>query len=184
MVLIQQRVSDQLAPKSNGVKEHTHYSLLFTNTVAKYSGATCNVILQKTLKDCLGNIALNSVNRMLYMYNQTVVTPKGQCSLPQTNDKNGKSYMASFMVLNGECTSLFGSETIQQMELIKAQFENILYVNGSPGMELACSKTKEEIQKEFANVFHGTGKLQGRYHLEINDNTVLLVHPPLRYLWH
>jgi hypothetical protein len=37
---------------------------------------------------------------------------------------------------------------------------------------------KEKVLKEFADVFEGTGKLQGKYHLELDENATLIVHPP------
>ena len=74
-----------------------------------------DVISQKTLEGCFKKIALTDVNRVLSMYNQTVVTPKGQCTIPLTNLKNGKLYKATFMVLAQECTPLLGSETIQEV---------------------------------------------------------------------
>lgn len=116
------------------------------------------------------------------MYNQTVVTPKGQCTVPLTNLKNGKHYKAAFMVLVQEYTPLLGSETIQDMELITVQFENILSVNGSTCREKMSFMTEEDLQKVFSDVFHCTGKLDGKYHLEINnnDNAVAVVHPPMQ----
>jgi hypothetical protein len=45
-------------------------------------------------------------------------------------------------------------------------YENIKVVKqGAPSEPLS----KEKVLKEFANVFEGTGKLQGKYHLELDE---------------
>lgn len=46
------------------------------------------------------------------------------------------------------------------MELIRVQFHNILCVNQSQAMEPGCLMTKEKIQEEFEDMFHGMGKLE------------------------
>ena len=52
-------------------------------------------------------------------------------------------------------------------------YENIKVVKqGAPSL------SKENVLKEFADVFEGTGKLQGKHHLELDENAIPTVHPP------
>ena len=61
------------------------------------------------------------------------------------------------------------------MDLIEVRFENILSLDlSSKGKPL----TKESLIAEFADVFNGTGKLHGPYHLEIEADAIPVVHPP------
>ena len=89
------------------------------------SGATCNIITQGLLDECLGKCELQTTTRVLTMYNRSTETPTGRCTIKVTNLKN-KSYETDFVVIaNNNCPPLLGRPSSQQMELIQAKHENI-----------------------------------------------------------
>jgi len=109
------------------------------------------------------------------MCNRTTVQPSGLCQLELCNTKNGKVYQVEFRALSQDCTPLLGSETTQEMDLIQVRFENILSLDLSSEDK---PLTKESPIAKFPDVFNGTGKLHGPYHLEIEADAVPVVHPP------
>ena len=139
------------------------------------SGASCNVISAKTLEKCIGKVVLRSTTRMLAMHNKTTVQPLGLCQVELRNSKNGKWYEAKFTVLKEECTPLLGSETIQQMNLIQVRFENILSLETETGK---IPLSKDSLLSKYPDVFEGTGKFEGSYHLEIEPDSTPVVHSP------
>lgn len=44
-------------------------------------------------------------------------------------------------------------------------------------------ETKELLIAKFPDVFEGTGQVEGPYHLEIEPDTVTVVHPPRKFRW-
>ena len=68
------------------------------------SGASCNVISEETLKNCLGPVKLEQTKRVLSMYNQTTLKPLGRCTLELHNRKTDKSYCTEFVVLKEQST--------------------------------------------------------------------------------
>ena len=139
------------------------------------SGASCNVISAKTLENYLGEVELKKTTKRLSMYNRTTVQPLGLCQLELCNTKNGNVYQVEFTALRQDCTPLLGSETTQEMDLIQVRFENILSLDLSSEDK---PLTKESLIAKFPDVFNGTGKLHGSYHLEIEADAIPVVHPP------
>ena len=139
------------------------------------SGASCNVISAKTLENCSGEVELKKTTKRLSMYNRTTVQPLELCQLELCNTKNGNVYQVEFTALRQDCTPLLGSETTQEMDLIQVRFENILSLDLSSEDK---PLTKESLIAKFPDVFNGTGKLHGSYHLEIEADAIPVVHPP------
>ena len=124
------------------------------------------------------------------MYNNTTIKPIGKCKLKLVNPKNNEKFRAEFVVIkDGTLTPSLGNKAVQAMSLLTINYENIkaamslLTINyenikavrqGAPSEPLS----KEKVLKEFANVFEGTGKLQGKYHLELDENATPIVYPP------
>ena len=104
-----------------------------------------------------------------------MVEPIGQCTLNLKNEKTGQIYETEFVVLRDECTPLLGSETIQQMDLVKVQYENILSlsVKGT-----AVLLNKDTIIQQYPDVFQGTGKFKNKYHLTVDSDAVPVIHTP------
>ena len=94
-----------------------------------------------------------------------------QCDEP----KNNKSYQTEFVVLaNNNCTP---SPSSQQMDLIKVRHENILAVVQKEHTE---PLTTDMLMQQYRDIFSGTGKVDGKYHLEIHVDAFPVVHPPRR----
>ena len=64
---------------------------------------------------------------------------------------------------------------MQEMDLIRVRQHNAMLFNTSQ----ACF-TAEQLLKDYPDVFEGTGKLEGRYTLEVIDGATPVVHPPRR----
>jgi hypothetical protein len=86
-------------------------------------GATCNIIP----KAHLGNISdydITDSGRVLIMYNKATLKPLGHTQVRMVNPRNGKWYIAPFVVIEDDkATPLLGSRAIQQMGLVKVQYE-------------------------------------------------------------
>ena len=86
------------------------------------------------------------------MYNKTTVTLLGECTLELHNPKTHKMYQVDFVVVDGDrCMPILGSPTIQEMNLIKVQQHNILFIETNP-------VTQEVLLKDYPDIFQGTGK--------------------------
>ncbi|CAC5404988.1 unnamed protein product [Mytilus coruscus] len=110
------------------------------------------------------------------MYNYTTIKPIGKCILKLVNPKNNDKFKAEFVVVkNGTLTPLLGSKAVQAMNLATVNYENIKAVRQGA---LSKPLSKEIIMKENADIFEGTGKLQGKYHLELDNTANPVVHPP------
>ena len=141
------------------------------------SGATCNVMPLEVLEKSVGSCKLQETDKVLSMYNKSMVTPIGQCQLSLLNPKTSKSYKVEFVVIDALCVPLLGSRTAQEMGLIEVKYENIMAVNDKKSDPVL---TKESLVQEFPEVFVGTGKFDGKYTLEIDPTAKPIVHPPRR----
>ena len=65
------------------------------------------------------------------------------------------------------------------MELIQGKHENILAV-GQTERKNGALLTKDKLLQQYLDVFNGTGKIDGKYHLDIEDGAVPVVLPPRR----
>ena len=70
---------------------------------------------------------------------------------------------------------ILGSPTIQEMDFIKVQQHNILFIETNP-------VTQEVLLKDYPDIFQGTGKLEGQYNLEVREDVQPVIHPPRRVL--
>ncbi|CAC5412463.1 unnamed protein product [Mytilus coruscus] len=61
------------------------------------------------------------------------------------------------------------------MNLVTVNYENIKAVRQGA---LTKPLSKEIVMKEYADIFEGTGKLEGKYHLELDNTANPVVHPP------
>ncbi|VDI59164.1 Hypothetical predicted protein [Mytilus galloprovincialis] len=139
------------------------------------SGATCNIITARTLKELDIN-QLQKTSQILTMYNNTTIKPIGTCILKLVNPKNNDKFKAEFVVVkDGTLTPLLGSKAVQAMNLVTVNYENIKAVRQGA---LSKPLSKETVMKEYADIFEGTGKLQGKYHLELDNTANPVVHPP------
>ncbi|CAC5410787.1 unnamed protein product [Mytilus coruscus] len=88
------------------------------------SGATCNIITTRTLKELDIN-QLQKTSQILTMYNNTTIKPIGKCILKLVNPKNNDKFKAEFVVNDGTLTPLLGSKAVQAMNFVTVNYENI-----------------------------------------------------------
>ncbi|PIK38272.1 GagPol [Apostichopus japonicus] len=105
-------------------------------------------------------------NEVLSMYNKTTIKPLGRTKVKLVNPRNNKKYKAEFVILDGECTPLLGSKAVQYMNLVKVQYDNIYTVQKTQSGE----RTTETLLHKYKDIFEGTGKLKGEYHLDVDPN--------------
>ena len=86
-------------------------------------GASCNVIRRQ---DLVFTVVLEKTNQMLCLYNRSQLIPLSKCLVNMNNPKTGIKYKANFVVVDDASTSLLGARSIQQMDLVRIQHENIM----------------------------------------------------------
>ncbi|CAG2198015.1 unnamed protein product [Mytilus edulis] len=146
------------------------------------SGATCNIMNSNALKE-LGIKELKKTSQVVKMYNKTTIKPLGICQLKLINPKNDAKFKAEFIVVKDKTlTPLLGNKTVQAMNLMTIHYENIKSVQQgapmSPDAYTCKPIDKADVLKEYEDVFEGTGFLEGKYHLELNEHAQPVVHPP------
>ena len=156
---------------AHAVSNTVHATMLVQGQEVKFqldTGATCNIIPSKVLETMPTPQPTND----LKMYNGSTMKSKGKICIDVTNPKNNVTYQTEFVVINEDCVPLLGNRTLQDMQLMEWKDENILSV----GQYVPLSK--EQIFTEFPEVFHGTGKFEGKYHLVVDEGVEPVVHPP------
>lgn len=141
------------------------------------TGATCNVIRRKELLGTKYEKNITKTNQVLRMYNSSPLIPTGICYVQLTNPANGQKYNVRFVVVDEKDAdiNLLGSRAVQQMKLIQVNHRNIQtdthevqavgnqgpsqMVNDASvqGHQSKGALTKEEILKQYPDVFEGLG---------------------------
>lgn len=107
------------------------------------------------------------------MYNKSTIKPLGKINLKVTNIRNGTAYVTEFVVIKEDCMPLIGNKSLQHTELLNCRKENIIDVN-----QLSITPLKKQLLEEYPDVFDGVGRLEGKYHLVLDENVQREVHPP------
>ena len=90
-------------------------------------------------------------------------------------------YQAEFVIVDDDqLTLILGNPTIQRMDLVGVQHQNVIAVNTVVQCSSQCPLSKEEVLTKYPNVFQGTGKLHGQYKLEIEEDAKPVIHPSRR----
>lgn len=146
-------------------------------------GATVNVLSVNDYCNICGDAKLQKLRpalTKLVMYNKSETVPLGKVKLPIFNPKTGLSYGLDFMIVKESCAPLLGCPSIQEMNLITVNYENILGVNPeTKEFERFSKMSWNDIKHEYTDVFTGLGKFQGKLKLEI-DESVPPVQMPTR----
>ena len=94
-------------------------------------------------------------------------------------------YTVECVVVEDGFTPLLGTEAAQKMNLVTVQFQNILHPGSvsSDSTHLTekhsiNSLTEEEVLSEYADLFRGLGKIEGKLHLEVDEAVTPVVMPP------
>ena len=96
--------------------------------------------------------------------------------------KTGKKYNAEFVVVDDNYTPLIGARAAQQMGFIVVQHHNIQLESNNEVFTASQSSplTKEQVLTDFADIFKGLGKMEGKLHLEVNESVPPVIMPPRR----
>ena len=143
------------------------------------SGASCNVLPKKYLP---GAAEIQKTNNLLTAYNKQQILALGTARVSMRNPRTRKKYNAEFVVVDGNYTPLISARAAQQMSLLVVQHHNIQLVNNNEALTTAqsTSLTKEQVLTDFADIFKGLGRMEGKLHLEVDDSVSPVVMPPSR----
>ena len=95
------------------------------------------------------------------------------------NPKTRKKYNVEFAVVDGSYPLLIRARASQQMGLLVVQHRNIQLVSSSEALSTSWSSflTKEQVLTDFADIFKGLGKMEGKLHLEVEESVPPVVMP-------
>ena len=109
------------------------------------------------------------------------MTPLGKCTLKCV--KGEMSRDADFFITDEDVRPLLGAETCQELNLIRvmtsdiSEPETVNAVNDK--VQTAHTVlTRDQILKEYSDVFEGLGCMDGPYHMELDETVKPVVHPP------
>ena len=90
------------------------------------SRATVNVMSDITLSKLCGNAdQLESFSITLLMYSQKLNLLEGRKKMLVLNPKNNNMYTVEFIIVNGQCKSVLGLKTCEELELLTVNRQNI-----------------------------------------------------------
>ncbi|VDH90160.1 Hypothetical predicted protein [Mytilus galloprovincialis] len=124
----------------------------------KLKGLECKIVKSSTV---------------LTTYDNSEIRPLGKTTLKLVNAKNGKSYAETFIVVKENTTPILGNQTIQHMNLVTINYDNIQALDINE-----ISLSEKSVFRQYKDVFDGTGCLPGTYRLEIDETVRPVVHPP------
>ena len=167
---------------SNGSHSRKLYAhLVIDNSIINFqldSGATVNIMPSDLYVDICGHKQLSLLRKTttkLLMFNRTDLQSLGATTLVTLNPKNGKQYELEFTIVNKGLKPLLGAPSIQQLNLMSINKENIM----SPDTSSRTPLKAQEILTQYNDVFAGEGKFEVKLHLEI-DTAMSPVKLPVR----
>ena len=132
-----------------------------------------------TLSKLCGNAEqLESFNSTLLMYNNLEVKPIGRKKMLVLNPKNNNMYTVEFIIVKGQCKSILGLKTCEELELLTVNRQNIPLVTSQSTNTQGLSE--RDIVNSYSDVFKGEGKLEGQLHLELDESVQPVQLPPRR----
>lgn len=143
------------------------------------TGATCNVIRRGDMAE---GVVIEPTSQTLSMYSEHKMKPMGKCQLKLQNPKNKKTCKENFVVVREAPTSILGARTVQQMELVTIQYDQIQAFAMTTADTTTCLRNadKEKVFTTYPDVFEGElGRFPGQLRLEVDD-TVRKVQSPIR----
>ena len=143
------------------------------------SGASCNVLPKKCLP---GAAEIQETNKLLTAYNKQQISALGTARVSLRNPKTRKKYSAKFVIVDGNYIPLIGARTAQQMGIVVVQHHNIQLLSNNEAFTTSQSSslTKEQVLTDFADIFRGLGRMEGKLYLEVDDSVSPVVMPPRR----
>ena len=143
------------------------------------SGASCNVLPKKYLTQ---GTEVQKTNKLLTAYNKEQIPALGTARVSMRNPRTKKKYNAEFVVVDDNYTPLIGARAAQQMGFIVVKHHNIQLESNNEVFTASQSSplTKEQVLTDFADIFKGLGKMEGKLHLEVNESVPPVIMPPRR----
>ncbi|KAL5007962.1 hypothetical protein ScPMuIL_013543 [Solemya velum] len=141
-------------------------------------GASVNILPRNCVKS---KIEITPTQKVLRMWNGTLVHPDGVTRLIVRNPKNKKRYSVEFVVVsNAGCSlvPLLGAKAVQQMGLLTVNRDNFVPVNSvSRGDTVVNAEVKDDssanamrIINSYAENFGEIGTLPGKVHLYVKED--------------
>ncbi|XP_048759591.2 uncharacterized protein K02A2.6-like [Ostrea edulis] len=162
-----------LESQNHSKGDNAWYSLVnIKNKTVKFkldTGAETNVI-PKSFFSKLKNAKLQQTCVNLTMYGNKVVKPLGGLKLSLKTQNNSQSSDAELYVVDFDATPILGLKTCSQMNLVKK-------------LEVVKKQNENVIMKSLLaekEVFHGLGKFEGQYHIELDPTVKPMINPPRR----
>uniref|UniRef100_A0ABM0MBB2 Uncharacterized protein K02A2.6-like n=1 Tax=Saccoglossus kowalevskii TaxID=10224 RepID=A0ABM0MBB2_SACKO len=139
------------------------------------TGATCNVMTYNDLCDIKqhGKPALEKTTARLKLYDDSIVNAIGECNL--ICKVKDKEYTLNFKVIAGKQKPLLSGDTCTNMGLITLNVVNSISQEATP----TCT-SKDNVIKQYNDVFEGLGCLPGEYKIEIDSTIKPVQHVPRR----
>ena len=115
----------------------------------------------------------------LRMFDGTQLQTDGMVILPVTHPTTGQSEQLDFYIATKHKQPLLGTEACLMFDLMNINYDNICAVAAAATGNKPL--TMAEIKRDYADVFEGYGKLEGKVSLKV-DESVQPVRMPLRKL--
>ena len=133
-------------------------------------GSQGNIIPRNVFKELhISRKHLRNVKVNLYTYNGDVMIPDGKIDIRCRIRKLERTL--PFYVTSKGSTPILGKEACVRLGLIQHTPADSID-SDDPRI------TKDELLKQYQDVFNGLGHLPGKYHIEIDPNATPVVHPP------
>ena len=94
------------------------------------------------------------------------------------NRKNNNIYTVKFIIEKGQCKSILGLKTCEELELLTMNRQNILLVTSQSTNTQGLSE--QVIVDSYSDVLKSKGKLEGQLHLELDESVQPVQLPPRR----
>ena len=97
-------------------------------------------------------------------YNMQQIPALGTARVNMRNPRTRKKHNAAFVVVDGNYTPLIGARAAKQMGFLVVQHHNIQLVSNNEALTASqsTSLTKEQALTDFADIFKGLGKMEGK----------------------
>ena len=144
------------------------------------TGASCNVLPCSFLP---ANTEIQTTKRERTSYSKSKLSVLGTAGIRIRNPCNNTEYAVEFVIVEDGFAPLLGAETAQKMNLLVVQHQNILqpdYQTPEIIEDSINSLTEEQVLAEYADLFKGLGKIEGKLHLEFDETVTPVVMPPRR----
>ena len=124
------------------------------------TGARCSIL---TLED-YKRITSTTPDQSDKLYDQSVIYPVGCTKLYCT--VNGLTKKVHFEIVEHASTSLLSGRASEALKPTHFNEENLMQIDPSSDPSL----TKEQVLREYHDIFSGLGKLPGTYHIDMDSN--------------